>query len=253
MEEETKSPGAGAEHKPLNLGVRDPKSDQQNGLNPPGSNAQELAPKHGGLRAGRRRLDGLIPGSPEALEADRKKDRERKARRRLDPAPLPSSRNGRPGPAALEIVSPQAGPMASVPLDPPSSFIPWDPKALEPLFAQLIPAAESLDVRSLVERAEKAKLPQDLVRRIEVDGRWNPLSKKGLELSCPQLAAKWLNYFGISSENSPEIATAIAACAILAARTMLIRRIDKAAAAIAAGQAQAQAQAAAAASSQQKP
>lgn len=38
--------------------------------------------RYGGLRGGRKRKDGLIPGSPQAAEADRAKDAERKRRAR---------------------------------------------------------------------------------------------------------------------------------------------------------------------------
>src|SRR5579872_2301004 len=57
--------------------------------------ASATAAKHGGLRGGKKRDDGLVPGSPEALEADKKKDAERKrkereeAKRATDPAPIP--------------------------------------------------------------------------------------------------------------------------------------------------------------------
>src|SRR5581483_9808460 len=57
--------------------------------------AAATAVKHGGLKGGRRRDDGLVPGSKEAVAADRERDAERKRRerdaRRGDPPALPSA------------------------------------------------------------------------------------------------------------------------------------------------------------------
>jgi hypothetical protein len=114
-----------------------------------------------------------------------------------------------------------------VPSDQVGAFIPWDAKALEPIFAQLIPAAESFDVKGIADRAEKAHLPKELRAKIEADARWNPVARKGLEIACPQVSAKWLNYFGISAENAPEIVLITALTSIGVARLMLLRRIDR--------------------------
>jgi len=64
-------------------------------LIPPAPGAKVTAPLFGGYRGGRKRKDGLVPGSPEALAADREKDRLRKERQReregaaAEPPPLP--------------------------------------------------------------------------------------------------------------------------------------------------------------------
>lgn len=200
---------------------------------PAGSSAQNIAPRFGGLRSGRARLDGLIPGSKEAFDADRKRDaarhRERyHAAKNADPAPLPGVKNGRPLRPVTIPVTPQALPVSGDIVVAPNAFVPWEAKTLEPIFAQLIPAAEALDVRSLVARAEKAKLPGALCKEIEKDARWPELAAKSLELSAPQLVAKWFNYFGLSSENAPEVVCGAAVLSILASRLMLLRRIDKA-------------------------
>src|SRR5258707_9089158 len=71
---------------------------------PTAVSAAASAPLFGGNRGGKKRLDGLAPGSPEAIEADRKKDAERKRTRReavqrvAEPPPLPSA--GAPAPGA---------------------------------------------------------------------------------------------------------------------------------------------------------
>ena len=56
--------------------------------------AKVTAPLFGGFRGGRKRKDGLAPGSPEAIEADREKDRVRKERQRsrqVEPPALPAA------------------------------------------------------------------------------------------------------------------------------------------------------------------
>ena len=56
--------------------------------------AAVTAPLFGGFRGGRKRKDGLAPGSSEAIEADREKDRLRKERQRsrsVEPPALPAA------------------------------------------------------------------------------------------------------------------------------------------------------------------
>src|SRR5258708_14935569 len=126
-----------------------------------GHGAKETAPRFGGLRGGRAREDGLVPGSPEALDADKKKDRLRKKLQRTqrsEPAPLPSVA-GTPGatqatPGAVVSVPG----VEAVPLDP------WKPEDVKQLFEQLVPAAEELTSRQISERAFKAKLPPDVLQ-----------------------------------------------------------------------------------------
>jgi hypothetical protein len=169
-----------------------------------------------------------VPGSPEALAADREKDRIRKERQRdreraakADPAPLPSA-----PPGAVQAPAPDlAGqPGAEAPAAP---AVPWEPQTLKPIFDQLLPTVEQLTVNQVTSRAHKAKLPVELVEEIEHDAKWNGAAKKALEISCPQVAAKWLNKSGISAENQAEVVLGTAIASILASHMMLLRRMDK--------------------------
>ena len=99
---------------------------------------------------------------------------------------------------------------------------------LKPLFDQLLPTIEALTVTQLASKAEKGRLPGDLVNEIEKDAKWSTPAKKALELSAPQVAAKFLNKTGISSENQPEVICGTAIASILAGHVMVLRRIDKA-------------------------
>ncbi len=191
--------------------------------------ARQTATEFGGLRDGKRRKDGLTPGSPEAKAADRAKDAERKrlsraSQRGAEPPPLPSAR------ATVEN-TPQtqagdSGPMpgiASVPGGP----VPWDSQTLKPLFDQLIPTVEKLCVTKISNMATQARLPGELVRDIERDATWSEPAKKALTLSGPQLAAKYLNKTGISAENQPEVIFFTAAITIASGHAMIMKRLEK--------------------------
>ena len=185
--------------------------------------AKSAAPKFGGLRGGRKRDDGLIPGSKEAAEADRKADAQRKrdqraALRQADPPPLPAAG----GPAQAP-----AGDLAAVPGAQGPPPVPWDPAMLAPLFLQLIPTAEKLTVRQITDRCAKAHLPGEIIEDIKKDAAWNPVAKKAIEVSAPAVAAKWLNKSGVSSEHQHEVILVTAVSSILAGHVMILRRLDE--------------------------
>ena len=193
--------------------------------------ARITAPLFGGLRGGRKRKDGLVPGSSQAIEADREKDRLRKENQRkreqaaADPTALPTAglaNESSPAPGAV------AGNLDTEGIPP----LPWDAKMLAPLFEQLVPTIEELTVNQIASRAAKARIPADIIREIEVDAKWSKPAKKAIELSAPQVAAKWLNKTGISAENQAEVILFTAISSILASHVMLVRRLDQLAAAV---------------------
>jgi hypothetical protein len=163
-------------------------------------------PLFGGHRGYKRREDGLVPGSPEAIEADRKKDRERKARAAaakkavVEPAPLPSA-----SPGALGPVPPAGHSLAAAPVGEVAPAVPWLPEMLKPLTDELIDAAEERRVGKFTELAREAKLSEKIVKEIGSDSEFPAVAKKGLSLSLPKVVSKWLNKLGISAENEPEI------------------------------------------------
>jgi len=185
--------------------------------------AKSSAPKFGGLRGGRKRKDGLVPGSPEAVEADRVADAQRKrdqrsALRQADPPPIPAAS----GPAETP-----AGDLGTVPGAQGPAPVPWDPSMLAPLFLQLIPTAEKLTVKQITDRCTKAHLPGEIIEDIKKDAAWNPVAKKAIEVSAPAVAAKWLNKSGVSSEHQHEVILVTAVSSILAGHVMVLRRLDK--------------------------
>jgi hypothetical protein len=157
----------------------------------PADSAAHLAAKHGG-KASRRR-----PGSPEAIEADRAKDRERKRRKALEmrgePVPLPSPL----------VVQPAAGDAPP----PASDFgaVPWTADLLRPIFEQALPVAEGLAVQNLTEKARAAKLDAALVREVADGAKIHPLAKQQIVEGGAAVAAKYLNKSGVSSEHADEV------------------------------------------------
>jgi len=195
---------------------------------PPSPPASQTSLAFGGFRGGRPRKDGLRPGSPAALAADREKERKRKElqrereRLRADPPPLPSAAPGvaRTPAAAADPVDPLLLAEAAPP-------VAWEASQLTPIFQQLLPAVEQLTVNQVLQRAGKARLPGELLHEIEDEAKWSAPTKKALELSGPQVAAKWLNKTGISAENQPEVVFGTAVASLLASHVMLLRRLDK--------------------------
>jgi hypothetical protein len=191
---------------------------------PAAPGAKESAPLFGGLRGGRARADGLVPGSPEAVEADRKKDRLRKKadrKQKQDPPPLPSA-NGTP-----HTTQAAPGGVVPVPGSEAAPVIPWTAEDLKPIFDQLVPALEELSKTQITERAFKAKLPQDVLQEVCASAEWPELAKKGVQYSGPHVGAKWLTQFGIPAENKYEVVLVTAAASIAANHFKVLRRLDK--------------------------
>lgn len=194
--------------------------------------------KRGPGRAGR--ADGLVPGSPEAIAADRAKDAARKrlaraaARAASPPPPLPSrqpaGQSGPPSPAVSppgQTAPPAGTGSADVGTETLGSPVAWDQDALRPLCEQLIEAAEEGRIAAFVARCAEAGLTQRLVKEIEADAKWPKPAKVILARSLPRLAAKWLNRTGVSAEWEDEVAVLGAAVLIVAHDRKLARRLEE--------------------------
>ena len=175
----------------------------------------------GGNATGRKRADGLRPGSPEAEEADRKKDRLRKqAARAVLPVPavLPA-----PAPAPLATPGNPALLPAGLPLAP---AVAWVGEDLEFTAEELIALLEELAAGAITSKMLLAKLPPDVVKEIEKDARWSDRAKRMLKLGGSKLSAKYLNEFGVPVEIKPWLDVMLAAFQILLSHVRIIRRID---------------------------
>lgn len=189
-------------------------------------------PLFGGFRGKQKRRDDLVAGSPEAAAADREKDRLRKqrlrdAQRASDPPTLPAFPDGVPSaPGVGAVPSPAPVPGVGAP-DLAGAPVPWDAATLDPIFRQLLPTIELSLATSLTSRAQKAKLPGELVTEIRKDAAWPAPTKRAVEIAAPRVAAKWLNRSGLSAEYQDEVLLGTAAAAILAQHSMLLRKLDK--------------------------
>jgi hypothetical protein len=122
---------------------------------------------------GKKRADGLVAGSPEAIKADKEKDMERKRRERAEkkmatlPPPLPgvaAPAQGAPAPVAggespvPPVADGAAAPVAgAMPL-----FVAWSAKMIErpvKLFSRIV---DRLRVSALMQRVRKLKLGKEL-------------------------------------------------------------------------------------------
>lgn len=78
---------------------------------------------------------------------------------------------------------------------------------LKPLTDELISAAEAGRFKKFVEKLKEAKLPEKVIKEVASDCKEYPaVARRNLELSSPELGAKWLNKTGISAEHRHEVA-----------------------------------------------
>lgn len=194
---------------------------------PASPSALETATRHGGLPGGKPREDGLKPGSPEALAADRKKDADRKRaaravanRLRPEPPALPSAV---PGATQTPGNSPAAAPGS--PVDP--AFVPWQADIIKPLVEDLLEAAEESRVAQFAAKCKQLGDMPKLIKEIEGDAHFPKAAKVLLVTSLPRLAAKWLNKSGISAEYQDELAVATAFLLIIKQDRATNAKLDK--------------------------
>ena len=133
----------------------------------------------GGHRGGgKKRADGLVAGSPEALEADKQRDRDRKnaanAAKKIAalPPPLPSV-----GATGANAVAPLAGdpnalpvPVAGAPVAPVAiTFVAWTEKVLARPIKLLTKIGDRFRVAARMKRVRKLELQPEQEKEIERD------------------------------------------------------------------------------------
>jgi hypothetical protein len=176
-------------------------------------------PQFGGNRGGKKRHDGLPPGSIQAKEADRKRDAERKRqdreekRRLAEPPPLPSAvappgnTNGAaPGVEGANGVGPSA---------PLAAPIQWQPEMLREFTDEIVNAIEQSRVAKFSALMREGGLPDLLVKRVAQDSHYPAGSKRAVQIATPRVACKWLNKAGLSAEYADEVALVTALGSIL--------------------------------------
>ena len=203
--------------------------------------ASTSVPLFGGFRGGRKRKDGLKPGSPEANQADRDTDAKRKRDRRAElataatPPPLPAAVAPLGGSPVVPAVPPVPGQAPVLAVETPALALAWEAKDLFPVTENGVPILEEFASRQIVSKARRARLPAIVVTEIERDCKWPDKSKRMLSETSGALAAKYLNKSGISAEYKVEVNFSIAVLNIAASHMAVLKRLDKLIAAANAG------------------
>ena len=194
----------------------------------PGADATATVIKHAGNRGGKPRSDGLVPGSTEALEADREADRVRKqitranAAAAAEPPPIVSMHAAQaPGAAVVALPGAQAGPYAG-PVPP----VLWTAEHLRKICDLIVGTGEEFCLGQLVAKMRKVGMPKALIEEIEKDAAWSAMTKESLNFALPELLAKWLNHFGISADYRFELMVGCAVLDIGRNQLVMIRRIE---------------------------
>jgi hypothetical protein len=162
-------------------------------------------PLFGGNVGRKSRTDGLRPGSPEALAADRAKDA---ARKRLDrlrrsvatpPPPLPAAGNAGPAPPAGAPAPALGGESVALGV-PADDFIPWTADDLEPLFAEgVVALGEEVWLNRFLHKAFVNGLPAPVIKKMREEGRFSETGKKLVIKGGAADLARFLNEQHVSA------------------------------------------------------
>lgn len=194
----------------------------------------------GGFKGGRRRLDGLRPGSPEALAADREKERIKKQRQRdrarvAATAALPAAII----PAVAAPAAPALGAMPGNPLAAATDnlggvesvgdlpLVRWTPKDIAPVIKQTVGLAEELCRRQISTRCRKARLPDGITKEIESDTKWAENSKRMIEEGVAEISAQQLNKAEVPVEVRPWINVTVGVAQIGIGHMKVLKRLDE--------------------------
>ena len=185
----------------------------------------------GGLYGGRKRADGLVPGSPEAKKADLAKDaaRKREARARLaeqtSPA-LPSSLPGS-GVVADSPAVPVADNATPVPAAASGFVVPWSVRVLQKPARLITRVIDRLRQIHLFKKLDKAQLPEPVARELKKDLAWSEAAVNDFADALAECAAIELNKAQISSVNQHWINLGITGAELMASHFSLASRIDQ--------------------------
>jgi hypothetical protein len=188
------------------------------------------AKKPFGGNVGRKtRADGLKPGSPEALAADRAADaarkREARAKEKLV-APPPALPAATPPPVDSVAATPDAptGPLVTDLGDP---VLAWSPDDFRQCATELVELAEAWRIDCHTKHAAEGKLPAPVVKEIANGAAFPPGSKKSLSTSSPVTLAKMFNALKVPLAVKPVITTAPALAYIIVRDLQTSSRIEK--------------------------
>lgn len=193
----------------------------------------------GGHRGGgKKRADGLAAGSPEALAADREKNRlrmaEKRAAQKATPlpavlqagpavatvAPLPDSAPplGAGEPAVLGVAPGVAGPLV----------VPWTVKLLEKPARLVTRILDRLRVASLRKKIDASPLPPELKKEVAADLEWKQQAREDFAMCLADCAQIELNKRRVpGSDNAHWINLSICGGELALAHIEVCERLDK--------------------------
>lgn len=191
----------------------------------------------GGHRGGgKKRADGLVAGSPEAVEADKKKDRDRKnlanaAKRSAPlPPPLPYSANAFPDPTATLDSNSNAVPVpvAGAPIVAAPLFVLWSQKLLEKPARLLTKIADRIRCWSLMKRVRKLGLTPDQEKEIAADLKWKDEVTADFNAALAECATVELNKHRVSgSQNAHWFNLAMSGGEMAMVHMQTLERLEK--------------------------
>lgn len=229
------SPSSGAHTpKPAHAPVAAKSQPGQAPSLPPGNGAGQIARRaESPAPNGKPRKDNLTPGSPEALEADRKKARDQKAAQRArikatqPVAPLPS-RPVTPLAAQTQhqIPAQETNGMAPMPLED-VQVVPWTAQDCSPALQDTLEILEEADKIAIEGKLKKANLSPENAREIMEDVPWPERSKQSISRRGGSALARVLNWMGVDSKYSDAVNVIPAFAYLLYDRTKLHKRLDE--------------------------
>lgn len=148
----------------------------------------------GGNPTGRTRKDGLKPGSPEAAEADRKRNAERMASKRAaEKSAAPPPVLPPPAPSSAVLSDPGAKTIPVVDGFSEPSPVDWLSEDFKQVAPDTIDLLEQWRVADKISLAEEGKLSAPVIRQIEKDAAFPGAAKRSLQTSSPAALAKLFN------------------------------------------------------------
>jgi len=186
------------------------------GGNAPGAPARLVATspasasviKAGGNKGGRPRADGLVPGSPEAIAEDRRKEAERSAKRRevakvreLQENPYRLSPSDAPAPGATATQIPVTDGQPSL------EAVDWRPEDFNQVAVDSVELAEAWNINRHVKRRVDGGLAPSVVALAQSECAFPPGTKKSLQSSSPAGLAKLFNTLHVPIAFKPFIST----------------------------------------------
>ena len=189
---------------------------------------------YGGNAGGRPRADGLVPGSPEAIQADRDKEAERGRKRRAAGRIVQQNTVVPPAlPSAAATPSPSSAPGVPVAGSPSVAVDAWSAADFNFVVADCIQIAETWRVKTKTDKAIKGNLAPVVAEEIGAAFAFPSQAKDSLRASSPEGFAKVFNALRVPISLKPAISACPALAYIIVRDFQLDAKLDKMIAAVA--------------------